>query len=137
MNRALFSSASAEWATPRDVYDSLNAEFQFTLDPCPIDGSNGDGLAELFCSWEGHRVFVNPPYNRAVAKWLGRASEADIAVFLLPSRTDTRWFQDLVLPKASEVRFIRGRLKFGGATNCAPFPSAIIIFKNPLTYTGI
>jgi hypothetical protein len=141
MNRVLFSSASVEWPTPKAVYEQLDAEFHFTFDPCPIDGSAGDGVAPLFrSSWEGERIYANPPYNRAISAWLERAGEADIAVFLLPARTDTRWFHRYVLPKATEIRFLPGRLKFGDAKNCAPFPSLIAIFdnvKNHLTYTGI
>jgi site-specific DNA-methyltransferase (adenine-specific) len=73
-------------------------------------------------------VFVNPPYGPGIRKWLERAGEADLAVFLLPARVDTRWFHDLVLPHAREIRFIRGRLKFVGAKHPAPFPSMIVVF---------
>lgn len=130
MNRApLFSSASDRWATPGELYVALNAEFRFDFDPCPLDGE-GDGLAPLFCRWRGKRVFCNPPYGPGVGDWLQRGFEADLAVFLLPARTDTRWFHDVVLPKADEIRFIKGRLKFGGAKNCAPFPSMLVIFRS-------
>ena len=130
MNRALFSSASVEWATPQGVYEELSEEFGgFDLDPCPLHGSQ-DGLARLFTEWRGKRVFINPPYTRAgFAKWLERGREADLAVFLIPARTDTKWFHDLILPYASEIRFIRGRLKFGNATSPAPFPSMIVVFR--------
>lgn len=128
MKQVLFSSASDRWATPKAVYDSLNAEFLFDLDPCPLDGSE-DGLARLFRPWQGKRVFCNPPYGPNLGDWLARASEADIAVFLIPARTDTRWFHDLVLPMAREIRFIRGRLKFGDAKNSAPFPSMVVVFE--------
>jgi site-specific DNA-methyltransferase (adenine-specific) len=128
-HKALFSSASVEWATPQAVYDQLNAEFHFDLDPCPLNGSQ-DGLARLFTEWRGKRVFVNPPYTRAgFRQWLERGREADLAVFLIPARTDTSWFHDLVLPYASEIRFIQGRLKFGNATSPAPFPSMIVVFR--------
>ena len=138
MNRVLFSSASVEWPTPKGVYDALDREFHFTFDPCPIDGSAGDGVAPLFrSSWEGHRVYANPPYTRSMRRWLERWAEADLAVFLIPSRTDTKIFHEIVLPYASEIRFIQGRLKFGNATNGAPFPSMVVVFKKPLTLTGI
>lgn len=65
-------------------------------------------------------------------KWLERGLEAEIAVFLIPARTDTKWFHDLVLPNAREIRFLKGRLKFGGATFNAPFPSMIVVFENGL-----
>lgn len=127
MNRAIFSSASDRWGTPREVYARLNSEFGFDFDPCPLDG-NEDGLATLLTPWRGKRVFCNPPYGPKMGKWLERAEEAELAVFLIPARTDTRWFHDLVLPKAREIRFIRGRLKFGESKNSAPFPSMIVIF---------
>jgi site-specific DNA-methyltransferase (adenine-specific) len=78
-------------------------------------------------SWAGHRVFCNPPYGRGVDRWLAKAREADCAVYLLPARTDTAWWHDHAL-KADEIRFVRGRLKFGGAQNSAPFPSVILIY---------
>lgn len=126
--RAIFSSASDRWATPSDLYAALDAEFQFDFDPCPLDGDE-DGLAPLFCQWRNKRVFCNPPYGPGIAKWLKRAGEAELAVFLLPARTDTKWFHDLVIDKAKEIRFCRGRLKFGGHKNSAPFPSMIVIYR--------
>mgnify|MGYP003333681821 CR=1 FL=1 len=123
----MFSAQSPHWATPAAVYEQLHAEFNFTLDPCPLHGDqNSDGLA---ISWRNHRVFCNPPYGPVILTWLAKSSEADLAVFLLPARTDTRWFHEAVLPKAAEIRFIKGRLKFGGSKNSAPFPSMIVIFK--------
>lgn len=130
MNRVLFKSETVEWPTPKAVYDKLNDEFAFDFDPCPIENVAGDGLASLFVSWKGRRVFCNPPYGSELRKWLERAREAAIAVYLLPARTDTRWFHDLCIPFASEIRFIKGRLKFGDATNSAPFPSMLVVFKN-------
>ena len=128
MNRVLFSSAHAEWSTPKDVYDALNEEFHFTLDPCPLGGET-EGLPTLFNPWRGHRAFINPPYGRQTGKWLSVGREADLAVFLLPARTDVAWFHDIVLPHAAEIRFIRGRLTFGEATTPAPFPSMVVIFR--------
>jgi len=127
-NAVLFSSARGKWSTPVEVYDALNAEFAFDYDPCPIDDATrimeNDGLAG---SWAGRRVFCNPPYGPGIGKWLYKAPEAFVAVYLVPSRTDTKWWHDYAL-KADEIRFIRGRLKFGEAINAAPFPSAILIF---------
>lgn len=123
----LFSSASDRWATPVDLKAALNAEFHFDFDPCPLDG-DGDGLAPLFCEWRGKRVFCNPPYGPKTRDWLLRGLEAIVAVFLIPARTDTRWFHEVVLPNATEIRFIKGRLKFGDAKNPAPFPSMIVVF---------
>lgn len=127
MNRVLFSSASDRHATPRAVYAALDREFNFNLDPCPLDGVV-DGLSPLYSDWSGKRVFCNPPYGPGLGKWLERGLEAACAVFLIPARTDTRWFHDIVLPKAKEIRFLRGRLKFGGAKYNAPFPSMVVIF---------
>jgi site-specific DNA-methyltransferase (adenine-specific) len=123
-----FSSASDGWATPSDVYAALDAEFDFTFDPCPLGGTV-DGTSTLFSPWGGHRVFCNPPYGPGIRKFLERAVEADLAVFLIPARTDTRWFHEIVLPFAKEIRFIKGRLKFGGAKYNAPFPSMVIVFR--------
>ena len=126
-SRVVFSSATVEWGTPEGVYQALNAEFAFDFDPCPLGGDQ-DGLATLFAPWTGRHVFINPPY-RKIAPWLERAHEAEVAVFLIPARTDTRWFHSIVLPQAKEIRFIRGRLKFGGAKTGAPFPSMIVVFE--------
>lgn len=131
--RVLFSSASGSWTTPRDLYEALDREFVFTLDPCPEGGGDthimeNDGLAR---SWEGHIVYCNPPYGRGVTRWLAKAREAICAVYLLPARTDTAWFHDYAL-KADEIRFVRGRLVFGDGNDPqkrAPFPSVILVFR--------
>lgn len=130
MDKVLFSSQSFHWATPKGVYDTLNDEFKFNFDPCPLGESEADGSAPLFTEWKGKRIFCNPPYNRGIAPFLQRATEADVAVFLIPARTDTKWFHNIVLPNAAEIRFVKGRLKFGDAKNAAPFPSMIVIFRN-------
>lgn len=123
-----FSSAKMDWQTPDAVYDELDKEFNFDHDPCPPD-YKVDGLTS---DW-GERNFVNPPYGRQIGSWIAKGYyEARIkgktVVFLIPSRTDTKWWHDFVM-QADEIRFIKGRLKFKGAINSAPFPSAIIIFK--------
>jgi len=127
VTRVLFSSASDRWATPRDVYARLNEEFRFDFDPCPLDG-NQDGLASLFVDWSGKRVFCNPPYGPGMEKWLERGLYAELAVFLIPARTDTLWFHELIMPNAREIRFIKGRLKFGDTVKSAPFPSMVVVF---------
>lgn len=124
MNRVLFKSEYIHWRTPEDLYEALNREFNFTLDPCPNGAEDG-----LTRSWSGERVYCNPPYGRGVGNWLAKAQEADLAVFLLPSRTDTRWWHDYA-GKAKQIRFIKGRLKFKGATNPAPFPSVILVYED-------
>ncbi len=125
MNRVLFSSASEHWATPTDTYAALNQEFAFDFDPCPLGGGS-DGLAK---SWQGRRIYCNPPYGRGIGDWLAKAREAELAVFLLPARTDTKWWHEHAM-KADEIRFLRGRLKFGGSKTGAPFPSVILIYKD-------
>lgn len=129
--QAHFSAASDRWATPPHVYAGLDAEFHFDLDPYPLDGTS-DGLLPLLMEWGGRRVYCNPPYGPGIGKWLERGLEADVAVFLIPARTDTRWFHEIVLPLAKEIRFLKGRLKFGGAVNSAPFPSMVVVFEKPV-----
>ena len=137
MNAALLSSASEEWATPDDFFRALDTEFHFTLDPCSTDDNAKcakhytkaqDGLAQ---DWTGERVFCNPPYGREMPKWIAKCAEhgmrGGLAVMLIPARTDTRAFHDYIYHKA-EIRFIRGRLKFGGVKNSAPFPSMVVVF---------
>lgn len=123
--RVLFSQIDNTWRTPPEVYDTLDAEFHFTLDPCPPEPTF-DGMA---ISWQGQRVFCNPPYKRGeIAKWMAKAGEADIAVFLVPVRTTPRWWHDYALT-ANEIRFFRRRLRFSGATINAPFDSCVVIYK--------
>jgi len=121
--RGVFLAGTPHWRTPAKLYADLDAEFHFDLDPCPIRGGGG-----LVLSWAGRRVYCNPPYGRGIIDWVTKAREAALAVFLLPARTDTEWFQ-VCLREAREIRFIRGRLHFGDAKGAAPFPSIIVIFS--------
>ena len=123
-----FSSASDRYATPHEVWHVLDREFHFDFDPCPL-GGRVDGSARLLQPWMGRRVFCNPPYGPGIRRFLECALDAEVAVFLLPARTDTRWFHEIVLRDASEVRFLRGRLRFGGCRHNAPFPSMVVIFR--------
>jgi len=131
-----FESRSNEWGTPQALFDKLNSEFDFTLDPCATDENakckrhftvKDNGLAK---SWEGERVFMNPPYGRQIRHWIKKAFEEKGAtvVCLIPARTDTRYWHDYCM-QADEIRLIKVRLKFGDSKNSAPFPSAIVIFK--------
>ncbi len=138
MNTAVhFSSATDLWETPQDLFDKIQDEFGLQLDVCATDENHKlrhyltekeDGLVQ---DWSGWRCWMNPPYGREIGKWVEKAAtgRAEIVVALLPARTDTRWWHDWIQDKA-EVRFIKGRLKFGGHKNSAPFPSAIVIFRN-------
>ena len=133
-----FSSKTDLWSTPQEFFDELNKEFNFTLDVCANqDNAKCDRYFEqadngLIQNWDNEVVWMNPPYGREIGKWVGKASQArgGVVVCLLPARTDTRWFHDFILGKA-EIRFIKGRLKFGGQKNSAPFPSMIAVY-NPL-----
>lgn len=129
MNRVLFKSEKQDWTTPADVYDGLNAEFHFMFDPCiPNPQWGQDGLV---IPWHSP-AFVNPPYAD-IARWVRKAhaewKRGLTVVLLIPSRTDTRWWHDYVM-EATEIRFIKGRLRFGGAKNAAPFPSCVVVFAN-------
>ena len=137
--KVLFSSKEEKWATPQDFFDKLNDEFHFTLDAAASPDNakcanyfteEQDGLVQ---SWGGHTVWCNPPYCRKTGLWVKKAYEEHqrtgcTIVMLLPSRTDVRWFHDYILGKA-EIRFIKGRLKFGGNKNSAPFPSIVVIYR--------
>jgi phage N-6-adenine-methyltransferase len=134
---AHFSSKTDLWSTPQDFFDKLNAEFSFNLDVCATAENakcnrfftkSDDGLTRN--DWFS-RCWMNPPYGREIGKWIKKAHEAclggSLVVCLIPARTDTSWWHEYVMQH--EIRFIRGRLKFGNATNSAPFPSAIVVMK--------
>jgi phage N-6-adenine-methyltransferase len=132
----MFSSKTDDWETPQDLFDKLDQEFEFNLDVCATQDNRKcrnfytkelDGLKQ---DWHGV-CWMNPPYGREIGKWVQKAYEESLkgstVVCLLPSRTDTRWWHDYCMK--GEVRFIKGRLKFGNSKNSAPFPSAIVIFR--------
>src|SRR3990167_10585360 len=125
----LFSAKSVHWSTPKEVYSELNKEFNFDFDPCPLQSEDTTWLLK---EWNGN-VFINPPYNNIknfIEKSLIELKKGNInvAVFLIPSRTDTKWWHDYCMK--GEIRFIKGRLKFGNSKNSAPFPSVIVIFRD-------
>ncbi len=137
--KVMFSSKTGNWATPQDFFDKLNWRFgPFDLDPCASPHNTKcanffteaeDGLSK---NWEGHACFVNPPYGRGIDKWIEKSyNEANKnntkVVMLIPARTDTKYWHDYVM-KASEIHFVKGRLKFGDSENSAPFPSAVVVF---------
>ena len=141
ISETLYSSRTEEWETPQDFFDALDAEFHFTLDAASTDENakcanhftkEDDGLHK---SWGGQRVWLNPPYGKGIGKWLKKAYEESrepgtVVVCLVPARTDTRWFHDWIYQKPDvEIRFVKGRLKFGGGKNSAPFPSMVVVFK--------
>lgn len=138
MTSGMTSSNTDEWATPQALFDKLNETFHFTLDPCATPENakcakfytkEQDGLKQ---DWGGEIIWCNPPYGREIGKWVQKCAEhRGVAVMLIPARTDTKWWhQHIANNLSADVRFIRGRLKFGNAKNSAPFPSAIVIFFN-------
>jgi phage N-6-adenine-methyltransferase len=138
-----YSSAFMAWRTPQGVFDDLHAEFGFTVDGCATTGNAllprfwTERDEPLLRSWEGERVFINPPYGRQIRRWMEKAHTEQphaLVVALVPSRTDTAWWHDYVMPSA-EIRFIKGRLDFGGeraAGHNAPFPSCVVVWTPPL-----
>ncbi len=120
-------SARDNWKTPKAFYQALHAEFGFDFDPCPPN-PRFDGLA---VEW-GMSNYVNPPYGNVIGLWLAKAKEQQakgkLSVFLIPSRTDTKWWHEYAMT-ATEIRFIKGSLKFDDQKNCAPFPSALLVFR--------
>jgi len=137
-----FSSKTDLWATPQDLFDRLHAVHGFTLDVCATPEnakcsryytSEIDGLTQ---DWKDNVCWMNPPYGREIGRWVKKAYEATFTngqhvakvVCLLPARTDTAWWHDYIIPHG-KIEFLRGRLKFGGHSNSAPFPSAIVIFE--------
>lgn len=132
-----YTSKSDEWETPQEIFEGLNKDYNFTLDPCATKENakckkyftiENDGL---FRSWKNETVFMNPPYGRNIGKWIAKAYNESVkhnalVVCLIPSRTDTKWWHTYVMK--GKITFLKGRLKFGGGKTNAPFPSAIVKF---------
>ncbi len=140
----MFSSKSMEWSTPQDFFDKLDEEFDFTLDPCcTIESAKckkfytaeDNGLIQ---DWNKERVFCNPPYGRKIHLWVEKcykeSKKRTLIVMLIPSRTDTKYFHDFIYGKA-ELRFVKGRLKFGNGVAPAPFPSMVVIYNGDLIHS--
>lgn len=142
MNKRLdvmYSSLTGEWGTPQDFFNELNREFNFTLDVCATKDNTKcskfftkeeDGLKQ---DWSKDIVFMNPPYGGHTGDWIKKALEESqkgaIVVCLIVSSTDRSYWHDYIFPYAKQIRFIRGRLKFGEAESTAPFASAVVIFS--------
>ena len=141
MDNVHYSTNSNEWETPKELYDLLNGRYgPFTLDPCATKANakcskfytkNNDGLRK---SWADEVVFMNPPYGREIGRWIEKAyresrSGVQRIVCLIPARTDTTYWHNYIM-KASEILFVRGRIRFVGGKYPAPFPSAVIIFDS-------
>jgi phage N-6-adenine-methyltransferase len=136
-NELMFSSKTDMWATPQAFFDKLHAVFRFETDVCALPDNakcetyytpDKDGLAQ---DWKG-TCWMNPPYGREISAWVQKAyrsakENGATVVCLLPARVDTRWWHDYCAN--GEVFFVRGRLKFGGSENSAPFPNAVVVFR--------
>lgn len=140
LQKAMVSSKTNEWETPQGLFDQLDEEFHFTLDPCATDDNakcrryftkEENGLTQ---DWSGEVVFMNPPYGGHTGKWLAKAwhdsLRAAVVVCLIVSSTDRSYWHDYIFPHATEIRWLRGRITFGEANSTAPFASAIVIFDN-------
>ena len=141
-----YASEKQTWETPQDFFDLMDSEFHFDVDVCAEDETakcniyytvDDDGLSK---EWN-RTCWMNPPYGREIGKWMKKAYESSLnsgatVVCLVPARTDTKWWHNYAM-KANEVRFIRGRLRFGNATASAPFPSAVVVFRPFSTPQGI
>ncbi|MCR6086841.1 phage N-6-adenine-methyltransferase [Staphylococcus aureus] len=138
-----YSSKSNEWSTPQKLFDELDKEFNFTLDPCSTHENakcskhftiEENGLEQ---DWSKDIVFMNPPYGRGIRHWIEKAykesNKGATVVCLIPARTDTTYWHDFIFGKADDIRFLRGRLKFGNSKNSAPFPSAIVLYRGVTT----
>lgn len=141
--RLHFSSETNEWVTPDYFYRELHQEFGFTLDPCSTHENakcekhytkEEDGLKQ---DWSGEVVFMSPPCKREIKKWVKKAYNESLkgatVVCLIPARPDTSYWHDYIFNKADDIRFLRGRLKFWGHTNPAPFPSAVVVYNGKKT----
>lgn len=137
MNAVHFKSQTPEWETPKQFFELYDREFRFTLDVCSTHENKkverhftkeDDGLCR---SWCDDVCWMNPPYGREIGKWMKKAFESSLdgatVVCLVPARTDTAWWHDYAIK--GEIRFLRGRLKFGGCKSSAPFPSAVVVFR--------
>lgn len=139
--KVLLKSNRDEWETPASLFEQLDREFQFDLDACATDENakceryftkEQDGLAQ---DWRGYTVWCNPPYSQ-FTYWAAKCfregcQDNTIVVCLLPARTDTKYFHNYIYHHC-EIRFIKGRLKFGNAKPNASFPGMVCIFRGPV-----
>jgi site-specific DNA-methyltransferase (adenine-specific) len=142
MNPALHTSKKQDWVTPDWLFRRLDDEFHFDLDAAATDRNAkcekyfteaDDGLKQ---NWWGHTVWCNPPYNKQIKNWVRKAYEERencVVVMLIPARTETDYWHEYIFGKASEIRFLHGRLYFlyedGTQSKVnAPFPSAVVVF---------
>lgn len=135
MNEVIYKSTSCEWSTPPEFFEKINAHYHFDLDVCatPENAKCPKYFTEqdnaLVQDWDGV-CWMNPPYGKTIRLWMKKAYEESLkgatVVCLVPARTDTYWWHEYAIK--GKVFFVRGRLKFGGSENNAPFPSAVVVF---------
>jgi phage N-6-adenine-methyltransferase len=139
-NNGRYNGDGRLWETPPEIFQPLDSEFRFTLDPCCLPRTakcaryfaegERDGLAE---DWGRERVFMNPPYGREIYAWTRKARESSAAgalvVGLLPASTDLAWWHDDVLGPGAAIRYIRGRVRFltGGPYRASGFFASVIV----------
>lgn len=117
------------WSTPRDLFDSLHATYRFTMDGA---SESGNGLlpkastAEIPLPWHGERVFCNPPWSN-IRPFIEQAPVAELAVFLVPARTNARWFH-YALELGAHPHFFRPKPKFVGAQHVSPVDVLLLVF---------
>lgn len=135
-----FDSVRQDWETPADLFDTVNAEFKFTLDVaasksnCKVQRFISEEQDAMTLAWGRETCWLNPPYGKGhrLSAWVEKAYHESLkgatTVMLIPARTNTNWFHDLCL-KHGDVRFVRGRPKFGGADHGLPQPLCFVIFR--------
>jgi phage N-6-adenine-methyltransferase len=140
VDAVLFSSEKTDWETPDDLFERLDAIYHFGLDAAANESNTKcnayyneavNGLSDCAQWWRSGNVWLNPPYGRAIGKWVAKAYREGMkagctVVCLLPARTDTKWFREYCTK--GTIYFLTGRLKFKGAASSAPFPSMIVVF---------
>jgi len=143
-NNGRYNGNGRHWETPPEIFGPLNAEFRFNLDPCATAGTakcrrffteSDDGLSR---DWGRARVFMNPPYGSEIYAWTRKAREAArrgaLVVALLPASVDLAWWHDDVAGVASELRWLRGRVRFltGGPYRASGFFASVIVIWRPV-----
>tara|TARA_E500000081_G_C6109974_1_gene342163 strand:- start:378 stop:890 length:513 start_codon:yes stop_codon:yes gene_type:complete len=149
VNTVMYSSKNPNWETPDEVLEIVQSYRPIRLDPCTTAENptsalewhtpENDGLSQDWEMEKGGLIYINPPYGRAISKWVGKAVEESVRrpytqaigaeiIMLLPARTDTSYWQYGIFESANAICFVRGRIKFKGAKSGAPFPSAFVYF---------